>query len=66
MTNKLFMLSIVIPTYNESEIIEESVKEILKLKNIELIISDGGSTDNTLLKIKMILLLQFRKLLLRY
>jgi len=52
MTNKLFMLSIVIPTYNESEIIEESVKEILKLKNIELIISDGGSTDNTLLKIK--------------
>ncbi len=46
------MLSIIIPTYNESEIIEDTINKILKLKNIELIISDGGSTDNTIEKVK--------------
>jgi rSAM/selenodomain-associated transferase 2 len=45
------VLSIIIPTYNESEFIVDTIKSLEKgLKSIdyELIVSDGGSTDNTL------------------
>lgn len=43
-------LSIIIPTYNASEIIKESLESILiqTFKNFEIVIIDGGSTDNTL------------------
>lgn len=45
------MISIVIPTYNEAENISELVKYLRKNSNnheIEIIISDGGSIDNTI------------------
>jgi len=41
------MKSIVIPAYNEADDIEVVVKAILKLGDIEVIISDDGSTDGT-------------------
>lgn len=45
------MISIVIPTYNEAQCIEQTLKKLFLLKeeaNIEIIVSDGGSTDNTI------------------
>lgn len=43
-------ISIVIPTYNQSEYLQEAVESVLNqtYKNIEIIIVDDGSTDNTL------------------
>lgn len=41
------MISIVIPAYNEAENIEKVVKAVLELGNVEVIISDDGSTDGT-------------------
>lgn len=46
------MLSIIIPTHNEAKIIEQTIKEILKIEKAEIIISDGGSTDSTINKVK--------------
>lgn len=42
-------ISIIIPTYNRAHLISYSLKSILKqrMKNIEIIIIDDGSTDNT-------------------
>jgi dolichyl-phosphate beta-glucosyltransferase len=42
------MKSIVIPAFNEEDNIEKAVKATLKLEDIEVIISDDGSTDGTL------------------
>jgi len=50
-------LSIVIPCYNESKsipILLENFSKKLDRKDIELIIVNNGSTDNTSLKIKKI------------
>lgn len=44
------MISIIIPTFNEEHTIKGSLKQFIKLKkkfDLELIVSDGGSTDNT-------------------
>ena len=41
------MKSIVIPAYNEADNIEKVVKATLELEDIEVIISDDGSIDNT-------------------
>ncbi len=41
------MKSIVIPAYNEAENIERVVKAVLELGDVEVIISDDGSTDGT-------------------
>lgn len=50
------MLSIICPIYNEERYIEQCIDSILKqdypLDDIELLLVDGMSTDNTLLKIK--------------
>lgn len=45
-----FMISIIIPCYNEEENINTTIEKILKesIKNIEIIICDGGSNDNTI------------------
>ncbi len=44
------MISIIIPTYNEAEQIEQSIGKIHAAKGdheIEIIVADGGSTDET-------------------
>jgi glycosyltransferase involved in cell wall biosynthesis len=42
-------VSIMIPTYNQSEFVEEAVKSALKqtYENLEVIVGDDGSTDKT-------------------
>ena len=48
------LVSVVIPTYNRMDTIERSVKSVVDqtYKNIELIVVDDGSADNTLEIIK--------------
>ena len=47
-------ISIVTPTYNQGQYIEETIKSVLdqNYPNLEFIIMDGGSTDNTVEVIK--------------
>lgn len=43
-------VSVIIPTYNEGKVISSIIRRIKKLKNkyqLEIIVSDGGSKDNT-------------------
>lgn len=51
--SKMF-LSVVIPTYNESENIQRLIKhlQISNHKNMEIIVCDGGSTDDTKIKVE--------------
>lgn len=45
------MISIIIPTYNESSVIEKTFQQLTKIScksEKEIIIADGGSADNTL------------------
>jgi uncharacterized protein len=42
-------VSIIVPTLNEGSIIEKTLTEIRQLSPYELIVSDGGSVDDTLL-----------------
>lgn len=43
------MISIIIPTYNEADHIERTLQDLLTLKEqpIEILVADGGSTDET-------------------
>ncbi len=44
------MISIIIPTYNEADHIERTLQDLLTLKEqpIEILVADGGSTDDTI------------------
>ena len=53
------LIIIIIPTYNEEQIIQTTIKKILNQNNIrgyykKIFIVDGCSTDNTIAKIKEI------------
>lgn len=41
-------ISIIIPTLNEAAVIEKTLTQVQRLKPYEIILGDGGSTDNTL------------------
>ncbi len=43
------LISVILPTYNRGYIVERAIKSVLNqtYKNLELIIVDDGSTDNT-------------------
>ena len=47
--NNTDLISVIIPTYNRAHVIKRSVQSVLNqtYKNLELIIVDDGSTDNT-------------------
>lgn len=56
MNNPPLALSIVIPVYNREQSIRQSIESILEspLTDIEVIVSDDGSTDNSLLEVSKI------------
>lgn len=54
-----FQLSIIIPIYNEENVVERSVKRLMdilgnKYKKYEIILGDNGSTDSTPQKCRML------------
>src|SRR3989338_10333518 len=52
MTERNNMISIIIPTYNEARYIKRTLQQFNALKdrkNFEVIVSDGCSTDNTVM-----------------
>nr|WP_294897705.1 TIGR04283 family arsenosugar biosynthesis glycosyltransferase [uncultured Pedobacter sp.] len=53
-TTQIKFLSIIIPTYNESENIQRLIRKLQTSnhKNIEIIVCDGGSTDDTEAKVR--------------
>lgn len=53
MHEKIALVTIIIPCYNVAEFVEKAVKSILlqTYKNLEILIIDDGSTDDTLQKI---------------
>jgi rSAM/selenodomain-associated transferase 2 len=45
--NKRATISVIIPTLNEAELIAKRVLDIRKTSEVEVIVADGGSDDNT-------------------
>ena len=57
MNRNIDLISIIVPCYNMENFIEKCIKSILAqtYKNIEVLVIDDGSTDNTKYKIKKII-----------
>ena len=47
MTNSSLKVSVIIPTYNESTVLDETLTRLKPLHPFETIIGDGGSEDDT-------------------
>ena len=43
----MMQFSVIIPTYNEGQVIENQIQSIHNILDAEIIVVDGGSTDNT-------------------
>lgn len=41
------MISVMIPALNEEDVIEKTLQGLVKVPGIEIVVSDGGSTDKT-------------------
>lgn len=54
MKKKIPLVSVVIPCYNHEQFVQDSIKSVIDqdYENIELIIIDDGSTDNSIVKIQ--------------
>ena len=49
MNSSLPLVSVIIPAYNHEKYVQETISSIIKqtYQNLELIVIDDGSTDNT-------------------